>query len=145
MCAYVSDASSRRRRPLPNNRRPQRALVTCALPPPSSATPNPPSYLFLSHLPVFKMFRRALPASMKHLVVKEASPDAKKLVLDIIRSKQHPLTIQELYKEATSSQEHMAADDAYIIHSMRCGANLTAGLSIAHVRPGTGTLFVQIS
>ena len=41
---------------------------------------------------------------MKHLVVKEASPDAKKLVLDIIRSKQHPLTIQELYKEATSSQ-----------------------------------------
>ncbi|KAM5541700.1 hypothetical protein V8D89_004429 [Ganoderma adspersum] len=65
------------------------------------------------------MLRRALPPSMKHLVVREASPDAKKLVLNIIRSREQPLTIQELYKEATSSQEHMAADDAPIIHSMR--------------------------
>ena len=72
---------------------------------------------------------------MKHLVVKEASPDAKKLVLDIIRSKQHPLTIQELYKEATSSPDLTEPDQSPIIQSMRYGSALAPALSTSHTCP----------
>ncbi|PIL27332.1 hypothetical protein GSI_10479 [Ganoderma sinense ZZ0214-1] len=56
---------------------------------------------------------------MKHLVVKTASPEAKKLVLNIFRTNERPLTIQELYKEATSSPDLTETDESSIIHSMR--------------------------
>ena len=57
---------------------------------------------------------------MKHLVVRSASPEAKKLVLNIIRANQRPLTIQELYREAAQSEECLADGETPAIHSMRC-------------------------
>ncbi len=74
---------------------------------------------------------------MKHLVVRSATPEAKKLVLNIIRTNERPLTIQELYEEATSSQEHTEIDGNSTIPSMRCEVNLTSGLSTSftHIHP----------
>lgn len=61
---------------------------------------------------------------MKHLVVRSASPEAKKLVLNIIQTNERPLTIQELYKEAAQSQEHLSDGETPTIHSMRCVTDL---------------------
>ena len=48
--------------------------------------------------------QRALPHSLKHLVTRRASPEARNLVLGLI-SQNPPLTIQDLYKLTTKEQQ----------------------------------------
>ncbi|TBU47852.1 hypothetical protein BD309DRAFT_1016047 [Dichomitus squalens] len=62
---------------------------------------------------------------MKHLVVRRATPDARNLVLQLIREHQSGLTIQELYKQSMDYQQKNLtntvedADQDYVIPSMR--------------------------
>ncbi|KAI0746544.1 hypothetical protein C8Q80DRAFT_1054361, partial [Daedaleopsis nitida] len=69
--------------------------------------------------------RRVLPHSLKHLVTRQANPQARKLVLGLV-AKNGPITVQDLYQLTTKEQEQLASTsdvevgaDAPSIPSMR--------------------------
>ncbi|KAI1798406.1 hypothetical protein LXA43DRAFT_1088512 [Ganoderma leucocontextum] len=64
---------------------------------------------------------------MKHLVVRSTSPEARNLILQLIRKNETPLTVQELYTETMRYQEEnlklegtsSEPEQDYVIPSMR--------------------------
>ncbi|KAI9058049.1 hypothetical protein FKP32DRAFT_1297224 [Trametes sanguinea] len=60
---------------------------------------------------------RGLPASLKKLVTKSATPQARKFVLSLIEEQKQPLTVQELYRLAVQRQQTIEGEP--VLPSMR--------------------------